>query len=824
MKSSLLAIVALAAVLAGAMSPTAQAQYPKNVLIEQFTSATCGPCVPASPVMQRVMDVGKGTFVIKYHLNFPAPNDPFFLNARDANNARQTTYAVSGIPTARISGPNTIDPRNEQAVNNAVATQKAQTSSISMKVLDDKNARKARVRVFSPAGISGQRLFVAIVNRHASLPTLPQTLPGSNGMTDFYDAFLGFLTDNGGQQITVPANTTQEFEFSYNLGTTDVWNGEKYLMAWIQSGQNGAILQANVSRDPEDSTKLQFLNRSSVVASFDTPVYDRIARGASKTRKLTLRNRGQSNVSVSFDVVNQEIVSQNGWVVSVPQPVTLPPGETTTVDFVIQAPTNRSVYQTFALKLTASDGESGADPSFNVLVDGAKYVIYSGTMEVLNPLASFVRSVSQLGSRVNDMVIIPYADGPNAAYPVMEFDGAVYMIDYWANGAALGLFGRAGIVGAVKNLLAAGKSAWVIGEGEMTANFNQQSPVINQEAASFLGTTLGFNYLGGFLQFVNNNQLGQFGLAGVAGDPIGSGLNITGHTRYNDSWPTFQYRMDLFTLAQSSPSKSVLTINVNTQTGQQVTATVMARYESPQKGRLVFSTVSTSGLSDDNQRNTLVKRVFDWLFPEQAPGIQLSANSVNFNALQIGQTRDRDVTVTNTGNVPLEITGITISGGDASDFSIVSGGLAGSPITVQPGGTHRINLRFTPTAPGERMSTLLITSNASASASAVELLGMAQGMSVATDVVSETGAIGLRLTGANPVTTQSGIELSVRGTEAVTVSVVDANGRTVQTLFDGSAPERSMLTLDAAMLNSGMYTVVATNGAERAVLTVVVAR
>lgn len=825
MKSHLLAIVVLVAIAAGIMSPTAQAQYPKNVLIEQFTSATCGPCVPASPVMQRVMDVGKGTFVVKYHLNFPAPNDPMYLNAPQANAARQTAYQVGGIPTARIMGSTTIDPRNEAAVNSAVTNAKAQMSSISLKVVDDKNAKKARVRVFSPSGVSGQRLFVAIVNRHVVLPNLPQTLPGSNGMTDFYDAFLGFLTDNGGQQITVPANTSQEFEFSYNLGSSDVWTGEKYLMAWIQSGQNGAVLQANVSRDQDDSTKIQFLNQSSIGWSMDEPLYDRIARGGSKTRKLTLRNRGTANVSATFELLNEAIATQNGFTVTLPQSVSIPPGDAVTVDVTVQAPANRSAYQNVAIRVVGSDGEVSGNPSFNMLVDGAKIAIYTGTSESSNPIASFVRSVSGLGDRVADMVILPYATQPNAAYPATEFDGVVFMIDFWNGAAALGQFGNAGVVGIVKNLLAAGKSAWVIGEGEMTANFNQQSGVINQEAASFLGSTLGLNYLGGYLQFVSGNQLQPFALAGVAGDPIGNGLTIQGHTRLNAQWPTYQLRMDLYTLKNGSPCQSVLTTNVNTQSGQTVTATVMSRYESPQKGRLVFSTVSTSGLSDDAQRNTLVQRVFDWLFPQVAPQITLSTSQVDFGTIFVNTTRERDIVVTNSGLAPLEITGVTISGGQSNAFAVVEGGVSSTPITVQPNATHRIKINFQPTSAGDKQSSLMITSNVGSTATQVDLRGRADlQSSVATDVTSETGAIGLRLVGANPVTSQSGIELNVRGSEAVTVSVVDANGRTVRTLFDGASAERTLLTVDAADLNNGLYTIVATNGNERAVLTVVVAR
>lgn len=815
MKSHLLAIVVLVAIAAGIMSPTAQAQYPKNVLIEQFTSATCGPCVPASPVMQRVMDVGKGTFVVKYHLNFPAPNDPLYLNAPQANAARQTAYQVGGIPTARIMGSTTTDPRNEAAVNSAVTNAKAQMSSISLKVVDDKNAKKARVRVFSPSGVSGQRLFVAIVNRHVVLPNLPQTLPGSNGMTDFYDAFLGFLTDNGGQQITVPANTSQEFEFSYNLGSSDVWTGEKYLMAWIQSGQNGAILQANVSRDSEDSTKLQFLNRSSVSAVVDGPLYDRIPRGGTKTRQITLRNSGGSNVSVSFELVNQGSVSQSGFNVVVPQPVTLPPGETTTVEVSIQAPANRSVFSPFEVRMIASDGEMGAPRVFNFLVDGTKIALYTGTYSSANHISTFVSSLGLVQDRLADLAVIPHGAEANAAYPITDFEGAVYFIN---GNAAVGYLAAGGVLNQVKAMLNAGKSVYLTAELEMTANFHPQSQITNFEAQAFYTNTLGLQWaqiIGNYSQNGNQITIRPFQVAGVAGDPVGGGLSLDGHSQVNVNAGTYQLEMDGYRLVGNTSTACLTSGGF----------TVMSKYISPSNGRLVYSSLGFAGLNNEQQRSQLVKRVFDWLFPQVAPQITLSASQVNFGTIFVNTTREREIVVTNSGLAPLEITGVTISGGQSNAFAITEGGASGTPITVQPNGTHRIKINFQPTSAGDKQSSLVINSNASPTATQVDLRGRADlENSVATDVTSETGAIGLRLVGANPVTTQSGIELNVRGSEAVTVSVVDATGRTVRTLFDGASAERTLLTVDAAELNNGLYTIVATNGSERAVLTVVVAR
>ena len=56
------------------------------------------------------------------------------------------------------------------------------------------------------------------------------------------------------------------------------------------------------------------------------------------------------------------------------------------------------------------------------------------------------------------------------------------------------------------------------------------------------------------------------------------------------------------------------------------------------------------------------------------------------------------------------------------------------------------------------------------------------------------------------------------------VTVVDAAGRTVATIFNGAVNGQETLSIGAGTLASGTYSIVASNGTDRAVLTVVVAR
>jgi hypothetical protein len=80
----------------------------------------------------------------------------------------------------------------------------------------------------------------------------------------------------------------------------------------------------------------------------------------------------------------------------------------------------------------------------------------------------------------------------------------------------------------------------------------------------------------------------------------------------------------------------------------------------------------------------------------------------------------KTVKVTNTGNTPLSISDLTISG----NFAIAaSGTTCAKNGTVQPSTSCQINVTFTPTAKGTRKGTLTITDNTENSPQSISLSG-----------------------------------------------------------------------------------------------------
>ncbi|MDP4290565.1 MAG: choice-of-anchor D domain-containing protein, partial [Bacteroidota bacterium] len=87
-----------------------------------------------------------------------------------------------------------------------------------------------------------------------------------------------------------------------------------------------------------------------------------------------------------------------------------------------------------------------------------------------------------------------------------------------------------------------------------------------------------------------------------------------------------------------------------------------------------------------------------------SPHIQLSVASMDFGRVALLQTSDRNVTITNTGNQPLQVTGITFTN---PQFTAIGG----SPFTLDANGTKSVTVRFTSQTKGTYKETMSVASN-----------------------------------------------------------------------------------------------------------------
>lgn len=95
---------------------------------------------------------------------------------------------------------------------------------------------------------------------------------------------------------------------------------------------------------------------------------------------------------------------------------------------------------------------------------------------------------------------------------------------------------------------------------------------------------------------------------------------------------------------------------------------------------------------------------------------------LGFGDVLVNSSVNSTVTVTNSGNADLQISGVNVGGANASAFSVESGGESG---TLGPGQTREVVVAFAPLEPGEKSAVLAVET--SVDTGIVELAGNAEG-------------------------------------------------------------------------------------------------
>ena len=96
------------------------------------------------------------------------------------------------------------------------------------------------------------------------------------------------------------------------------------------------------------------------------------------------------------------------------------------------------------------------------------------------------------------------------------------------------------------------------------------------------------------------------------------------------------------------------------------------------------------------------------LASSSGPEIDVTPISHNYGSVVVGANAFRTFAIRNLGGTNLQLTAATFIGGQTGDFAITQGA---APVTVLPGATHNLEVRFTPAALGLRSTTLRLTSN-----------------------------------------------------------------------------------------------------------------
>lgn len=92
----------------------------------------------------------------------------------------------------------------------------------------------------------------------------------------------------------------------------------------------------------------------------------------------------------------------------------------------------------------------------------------------------------------------------------------------------------------------------------------------------------------------------------------------------------------------------------------------------------------------------------------EVPDIAANPASWDYGSVTVGAHSDRIFVIKNEGTAELNVTGTSLTGANALEFSIQTGG---SSFSLVPGAIHEIMVRFSPTGTGSKNAALILSSN-----------------------------------------------------------------------------------------------------------------
>ena len=243
----------------------------RTTMIEHFSSSTCQPCVEVDNTMTSLTESNKDKYTyVKYPWNYPGVGDKYYI---EDCSVRGAYYGVSGVPTIIFDGTTTTKQPKQSYFDNSYAIP-AYIKIIGGYEIEGSNITvKATVTPY--IDITDVKLFMT-VNEKTTTGNV-----GTNGLTEFHHVLMCMLTGSEGIDTSFYAGQRQQYEFVYDMSTTNVEEMEDLEVAvWIQSYvtkevHNSATLTEGFKEDNEDIDNITEEQISSVNI-YPNPVSDRI--------------------------------------------------------------------------------------------------------------------------------------------------------------------------------------------------------------------------------------------------------------------------------------------------------------------------------------------------------------------------------------------------------------------------------------------------------------------------------------------------------------------------------------------------------------------
>lgn len=241
----------------------------RTPMIEHFSSSTCQPCVSVDNDMTTLTENNEGKYTyVKYPWNYPGIGDKYYI---EDCGIRGNYYGVTGVPSIIFDGTTTTKEPEQSNFDNSYATP-AYVKITGGYEIDNKNITvKASINPY--IDIEDAKLFMT-VNEKTTTGNI-----GSNGLKEFHHVLMCMVTGSEGLDTSFYAGKKQEYEFVYDMSSTNVEEMEDLEVAvWIQSYDtkevhNSAVLTEGFKEDDEDNITE---TETSSVKIYPNPVKDNI--------------------------------------------------------------------------------------------------------------------------------------------------------------------------------------------------------------------------------------------------------------------------------------------------------------------------------------------------------------------------------------------------------------------------------------------------------------------------------------------------------------------------------------------------------------------
>jgi hypothetical protein len=226
----------------------------RTVLVEGFTQWNCNPCATWNPTERAILNaMTRDTVIsIKFHGWWPgANNDAFYLWNQSENSSRISFYGVTWVPWVMVDGILNLSNVNANQLRTYVRQRRAGVAPCAVNCYANASGETSVTfssDIIVETSTSGNlRVFAALISDLTVYPSPP----GSNGETQFPDAFRDMYPNMSGQTITMTAGDTIHFEGTLNKAAA--WDPDNLsVLVFVQNTGTKEIYQtgwAEVTRD-----------------------------------------------------------------------------------------------------------------------------------------------------------------------------------------------------------------------------------------------------------------------------------------------------------------------------------------------------------------------------------------------------------------------------------------------------------------------------------------------------------------------------------------------------------------------------------------------